>query len=347
MSLQLSSEQRQIVESTAPAIVVTAGAGAGKTEVIANRVEHLISASEGEPYRILAVSYTVKAALELEERLRARVHDFRRVDAETIHSFAHRLIRQHGTWEDLPAEPEVLDRDEDRVELLTMWLSDVGEQIDGAEARRLLADIDLGRATRTEAPYLAEYREALSARQALDFPAMLEVAARLLEREWLRDQLAEVYRHLIVDEAQNLTAAQYELISLILGEPPSPISSMFVGDAKQSIVQFAGADPGLMNRYEHEFSAERMVLTQNFRSAAAIVRLTERVAASLSESVTSEITSAVEGLVAVHEYSDEESEGRATAEWVNDLLENGLPREAVVHGEDPYLSPESIGRMSR
>ncbi len=347
MPIPLSPEQRRIVESTAPAIVVSAGAGAGKTEVIANRVEDLISTSEGETYRILALSYTVKAALELEERLRARVHDFRRVDAETIHSFAHRLIRQHGTWENLPAEPEVLDRDEDRVELLTTWLRDLGEYVESRQARQLLADIDLGRATLTDAPYLTEYRDALAVRQALDFPEMLEVAARLLQRDWLREQIAEVYRHLIVDEAQNLTAAQYRLLTMILGDRPSAVDSMFVGDEKQSIVQFAGADPRLMTRYEVEFGAERVDLTQNFRSAAAIVELTDRVAAQLNAAASSAIVSAAEGQVDVHHYSDEHSEGRATAEWALDLLENGLPLEALFDGEDPYVRPEEIGVLCR
>ena len=105
----LSDDQLRAVQSDSSAVVVVAGAGSGKTEVLAHRVERLLMASQDEGYRILAVSYTVKAADELRDRLAARLGDaHRRVDADTIHGFAHGLLRQHGTRIGLPIEPEVI-----------------------------------------------------------------------------------------------------------------------------------------------------------------------------------------------------------------------------------------------
>jgi DNA helicase-2/ATP-dependent DNA helicase PcrA len=344
---QLSEDQLRAVMSQARVLVVTAGAGSGKTEVIANRVERIIEESPDEQFRVLAVTYTVKAADELEERLRARVGDSRRVDAETIHSFAHRLIRQHGTWEGLPAEPEVLDRDEDRVELLVTWLTDLGIGVGPNDGMGLLQAIDLARARNGEAVYLSEYRDALASRGCLDYPAMLEVAARLVARGWVRDQLSELYRHLVVDEAQNLSPAQYRFLTGVLGDPPPRVAAMFVGDEKQSIVQFAGADPTLIKVFERDYSAERIRLTRNFRSSAAILHVGALVAAELGDETRDSVVSAAPGQVTVDVFADEREEGKATAAWAATLVEEGLPVAALVDGESRFVSPEEIAVLSR
>ncbi len=109
MAPELSPEQLQAVNAVGSAIVVTASAGSGKTEVVARRVERLLDESPNEPFRVLALSYTVKAADELRDRLAHRLGDARRVDTDTIHAFAHNIIRQHGTWAALPPEPELVE----------------------------------------------------------------------------------------------------------------------------------------------------------------------------------------------------------------------------------------------
>jgi len=100
--------------------VVTASAGSGKTEVVARRVERILADAMFGTVRVLALSYAVKAAEELSQRFDRRLGDAGRgVDTETLHGFAHELLRKHGTWIGLPAEPEVLTRDP--------WLSGWGE----------------------------------------------------------------------------------------------------------------------------------------------------------------------------------------------------------------------------
>lgn len=347
MLLELSPEQRQAVDVDGGALVVTASAGSGKTEVVARRVERLLDESRGELFRVLALSYTVKAADELRARLVGRLGDTRRVETETIHAFAHNLIRQHGTWEGLPLEPEVLYRDEDRVDLLMTWLENRGTFLDPAEGESALQEIDLARARCREARYLSDYVNALEERGALDYPAMLDVACRLLENEWLRSQLRQTYRHLIVDEAQNLTLAQYRLLVAILGPPPSPINAMMVGDEKQSIVQFAGADPSLITKFKRDYGAQHIVLRQNFRSATALAGLANTITTELGEGTRLAIASAAAGAVDFVEFGTEKEEGVATANWITDLLDGGLPQQALAAGESPVVRSEEIAVLAR
>lgn len=347
MDLELSPEQRQAVETDGSAVVVTASAGSGKTEVVARRVERILADAPGEAFRVLALSYTVKAADELRDRLASRLGAQRRVETETIHAFAHNLIRQHGTWAGLPPDPEVLFRDEDRVELLAGWLEDLGIFIEPEEARSAVQAVDLARAKCEDATYLSEYREALAARGAIDYPGMLDIACQLLENKWLQVQLSQIYRYVIIDEAQNLTPAQYRLLTALLGPPPSTINAMFVGDEKQSIVQFAGADPSLINRFRDEYQADQVSLTKNFRSATAIAAAADAITAKLGKSAPLTVATAALGLIEFEVSATEEDEGIATAQWVAGLISDGLPSEALAPGESPALQPEKVAVLAR
>jgi DNA helicase-2/ATP-dependent DNA helicase PcrA len=115
---------------------------------------------------------------------------------------------------------------------------------------------------------------------------MLSRAIELLQLPSARRQLVRLYGHVIVDEAQNLTRAQYELLTALIGSPDGRadhLPAMVVGDEKQSIVSFAGADPTLMLRFEHDYRATRFKLSQNFRSAASIAAIGDSVAQHLAQ----------------------------------------------------------------
>ncbi len=350
---QLSAEQKSAVESRASALVVAASAGSGKTEVVARRVERILTDSLDESFKVLALSYTLKAADEISERMRRRLGGLQsRVDANTIHGFAHSLLRQYGTRIGLPVEPEVLTRQEDKAELLAQWLLGEGSQIP-SDFGGVFDQLDVARARLKDAPYKAEWGAALSSSGAVDYAEMLTRAEELLSLKSARRQLAQLYGHVIVDEAQNLTPAQYSLLVALVGDPfgdGTTVPLMLVGDDKQSIVGFAGADPGLMSRFEREYGAERIELTQNFRSAQAIVELGETVAMSLSPGQTqvdAVTTYAAAGSVDAITTSDEESEGRAIARWVQSFLEDGISPTALAPGEAATVRPEEIAVLAR
>ena len=353
LAYELSPNQELAVKCTNRAIVVVASAGSGKTEVAASRVERLLTESAHESFRVLALSYTQKAAQELEGRFRERLGDMHaRADTDTIHGFAHALLRQYGTKIGLPVEPEVLTRNEDRAELLARWLVGEGRDVPN-DLAAVFSDLDLARAKLEDAPSKDEWNAALLSAGAIDYQSMLERATELLALRSARRQLSRLYAHVIVDEAQNLTRSQYELIAALVGPPSSDephVPVLLVGDDKQSIVSFAGADPGLIGRFESEYGATRFELTQNFRSAELIVSLADRVAQDLNRAADPNRTSlqyAAKGQVRFRSAPDESSEGHLVADWVVGLLDNGLPAEALAPGEPERILPEEIAVLGR
>jgi len=347
---QLSEEQQAAVQSNDRAIVVVASAGSGKTEVAARRVERLLTESPGESFRVLALSYTLKAAGELRERFQERLGALhKRVDTDTVHGFAHSLLRQHGTRIGLPVEPEVLVRDEDRAELLARWLVTEGRPVPD-DLVLVLQQLDVARARLTTSPLLDEWTAALESAGALDYSSMLERATELLELRSASRQLRRLYGHVIIDEAQNLTPAQYSLLTALIGPPDEAhVPAMVVGDDKQSIVSFAGADPKLISTFTMDYQASRFELQQNFRSAQAIVTVGDSVASQLGQSPTSVMrtTYAAPGLIEVHEAADEQAEGNLVAGWVARLLSEGLPSAALAPGESPIVRPNEVAVLAR
>jgi superfamily I DNA/RNA helicase len=344
----LSVEQLAAVGSDAPALVVVASAGSGKTEVVARRIQRLLLAKPEDGGRVLALTYTVKAADELRDRLNTRLGSLaRRVDSDTIHGFAHNLLRTHGTRVGLPLEPELLTRDEDRVELFRSWLSDRGDSED-EDLRGLLSGFDLARAKGGDADRLDEWCQALDDNGALDYPALLDKATELLAVASVRRQIRRLYTSIVVDEAQNLTKAQYDLIvSLASDDGEVFIPMMLVGDDKQSIVSFAGADPHLIGRFASEFTAERHELSTNFRSAAVLASAASKVASALDHRTGEEVAFAAPGMISIEALQSERDEGARVAAWAAGLLASGIPDEALGEGENSSLRPEDIAVLCR
>lgn len=348
----LSFEQQAAVASDEPTIAVIASAGSGKTEVVARRVQRLLQETDDEGYKVLALSYTKKAAEELRSRLDQRLGAAaKNVETDTVHGFAYGLVRQQGTKIGLPVEPELLVRDEDRTELFTRWLEAQGkpvpDDIDGE-----LRHLDLLRARNQTSPFLEEWEAALENASALDYPALLSAARKLLESKSTRRLLSRVYAHVVVDEAQNLTPSQYDLLSSLFGNPGSLSvqSAMMVGDDKQSIVSFAGADPRLIARFISDYGATVFNLTINYRSAEELSRLAHRVALAFGESASGPVAGrdhGARGSVLFKQASDELAEAEFVAGWVQSLLMEGMPLEALAEAEGSAVAPSDVAVLGR
>lgn len=346
LDVSLTPLQQKAIDSNAHAIVVLAGAGSGKTEVVARRVQRLLT-SQADVGRILALSYTNKAAEELGERLRERAGaDAERVTTETIHGFAHSLLRQHSTKIGLPIEPEILTRDEDRVELLNQWLSSEGLGTPTYPLDRL-RKVDLDRALLVDSEEATDWRRALASLPALDYPALLDAAFEVLGLKSVRKQLSRTYTHVVVDEAQNLTPAQYRLLTTMIGVPDEGPAMMLVGDDKQSIISFAGANPELINQFAHTYGAEIIHLRENFRSAAVISELAGIIASELGQDQPRMEPHAAPGQIKVTEGADETQEASRVGDWVQTLLDSGLPPNTVASGESTKIRAEDIAVLGR
>lgn len=344
----LSPEQQAAVDSNAQALVVVASAGSGKTEVVARRIQRLLLADPEGSGRVLALTYTVKAADELRARLDTRLGALaHRVVCETIHGFAHSLLRTHGTRIGLPLEPELLARDEDRVELFRSWLGDRGDA-EPEDLKSRLAGFDLARAKGERREGLDDWLQALDDNGALDYPALLARATDLLDVASARRQIRRLYTSIVVDEAQNLTKAQYDLVTRLGSDQGEVIiPTMLVGDDKQSIVSFAGADSHLIGTFAEAFAAERHELHTNFRSATVLATASSKVASALGHPVGEEAAFAAPGMIDVEALATEAEEGERVAAWVEGLLESGLPQAALSDEEHNSLRAEDIAVLSR
>lgn len=344
----LSDEQAQVVNADADALLVVASAGSGKTEVVARRVERLLTEAPTDDSRILALTYTVKAADELRERLDARLGVLaRRVESDTLHGFSHSLVRAYGTRLGLPPEPELLTRDEDRTEQFREWCEAQGRGApeDPRETFRLL---DLARARGEDNEMVRAWSDALSSVSALDYPALLIAAIDLLSLPTVRRQVRRLYSAVVVDEAQNLTPSQYDLIrALVMDEDGINIPTMLVGDDKQSIVSFAGADPRLLERFRSDFNATKVALTRNFRSAQILSETANRVARELGHEIASGSTFAAPGRLLTQKFAHEVAEAEGVAEWIRQLLADGLPPDALGPDESAFVRPEDIAVLAR
>jgi DNA helicase-2/ATP-dependent DNA helicase PcrA len=363
----LTSEQTAIVDKGDGSFLVIAPPGSGKTTVLTDRVLRL-AATENAEFRVLALTFTNKAAANIVTRLHETPGaDLRRVTSQTIHGFCHDLLRHYGQLIGLP-EFTIYDGDEDRVAVLREGLQRERLSVINKDRplRGLLASI--GRLKRdlippNEAPKTIEeagvpldaayeaYDTMLRRYGALDFDDLLFYAYRLLAAEPQVGQLyRNIFRYVLVDEAQDTSLAQYEILRTVFCAVDHR-NVMLVADADQSIFQFTGADVEHLLRFEREFTAERCGLTQNFRSSGSIVDAANKLIEHNPDRLTSgaEMTSAVlaPGLVLASSYGSAAEEATAAVNHVAELIERGLPRKALYADENPTVTPEQICILGR
>jgi ATP-dependent DNA helicase UvrD/PcrA len=263
----LDSEQRAAAEIVDGPLLVVAGPGTGKTHTLTHRLAHLVSERGAPPAHCLAVTFSRRAATEVEERLAALVPGAAdRLLVTTFHGLGLALLREDAG---LARGCRVAAPDE-RTEIARELFD-----LSPAKADRLLEEI--GRARRASVPVqpeLAErtalYAEALERRNLLDFDdLLLKPLALLRERPDLAARYRERFRWISIDEYQDVDALQYALIRL-LAPPQGNLCA--IGDPDQSIYGFRGADVGFFLRFREDYPGARVVhLSRNYRSTATLV----------------------------------------------------------------------------
>lgn len=281
----LNPAQREAVTSPAPAQLVLAGAGSGKTRVLVHRIAWLLRVEGISPHGILAVTFTNKAANEM----RGRIEELLSLPTQglwvgTFHSIAHRLLRRHAREARLPDTFQILDSD-DQYRLLRRLMKTLELDESRWPPRQaqwyINAHKEEGRRARhlpeTNHPferqmlrlYLA-YEEACERAGLVDFAELL-----LRTHEMLRDTPAllahyqERFQHVLVDEFQDTNRIQYAWLRLLT----QPRENLFVvGDDDQSIYSWRGAEIENLNKFQHDYPKHRLVrLEQNYRSTGNIL----------------------------------------------------------------------------
>jgi DNA helicase-2/ATP-dependent DNA helicase PcrA len=366
----LTEQQKALAEAADGAYLVVAPPGSGKTEVLVQRVIHLLRSSPGETFRILALTFTNKAAESLRARvLQAAGGEEWRVFAGTFHAFCLELLQTYGEPVGVTAQTTIMESDDDRIDVLQKALDDSGYDVEGMTLetwRRVLTEIDRlkwtlvpadaapdrvvsGTTITLRAAYSA-YEELLQSYGAIDFSGMLLRANTLLAQEpWVVEHYQSIYRYVVVDEAQDLNFAQYELLKRLLAVPKPNV--MFVGDRNQAIYRFAGASPKFLDAFVRDFGADEVALTTNFRSAQAIVEAANKLSSHIvhgTRQLRPMLSEAgAEGSVGAWEYPSEKDEAAGVAGWVTQLLKEGLATEWLHQDEDSHVSPEDICILGR
>lgn len=361
--LTLTAEQHAAVVDTHRRLLLIAPAGSGKTEVLARRIERILAESAGEAFRVLAVTFTVKAAEELKTRIRSTSPEQAwRVDCETVHGFALNTLLRYGLPVGVQADVVVYADDVDRRALLIEYVTSLGVPHATASAvvPRVIAEFDSSRTNRPREPLPATpyedlgadlpelfsaYSTALEAARGIDFPGMLVKLSELLEVDtWVLANFRRTYRHVVVDEAQDLTRAQAMVLRQLVGEE---VDLFAVADDRQAINGFAG---GAFENAEWLTSSSRRVirLADNFRCARSVVTAAERLTAAMqSPPRPVRADGAPEGSIVVKSALSPAQEASDVADWVQGLLARGLDATTIAAGEDQTVEHEDVAVVAR
>ena len=282
---QLNPEQRQAVLHTDGPLLILAGAGSGKTRVIASRAAYLIAEGHAEPDRLLAVTFTNKAAEEMRGRVERLVDTGdRRLWISTFHALCARVLRREGGV-GLTRDFVIYDSS-DQLAVVRQILRDLDIDDKLLPPRQALSAISRAKNQMVPPGELQQeswsargelvvkvyegYRRALGRANALDFDDLLLRTKELLETAApVRRRYAERFRFVMVDEYQDTNVPQYRLIRLLTDEHRN---LCVVGDPDQSIYKWRGADLRNILDFERDFPDATVVrLERNYRSTQVIL----------------------------------------------------------------------------
>ena len=298
----LNPQQKAAVSAPDGQVLVLAGPGSGKTRVLTQRAAFLIRERGVDPYRLLAVTFTNRAAREMQERLqRSLGSTLDGLWLGTFHAICARILRREADVMPFTRDFVIMDAD-DQKSLVKMALKEFNLDDKLYPPASLHAAISNAKNNLTQAQdfvagnYREEivrrvferYEQMLRASNALDFDDLLLYAVRLLqENDDVREKYARRFYHVLVDEFQDTNMAQYELLQLL----SSHYQNIFVvGDEDQSIYRWRGADYRNVLRFQKDYPKHSVfLLEQNYRSTqnvldaarAVIDRNTQRTPKSL------------------------------------------------------------------
>jgi Superfamily I DNA and RNA helicases len=282
----LNPEQQAAVVNTDGPLLILAGAGSGKTRVIAHRIAYLVSQGLSEPDRILAVTFTNKAAEEMRLRVEALLGvDCRQMWVSTFHALCARLLRREAPHIGLSRDFVIYDST-DQLTVVKQALKSLGIDDGVTQPRAALSRISHAK-NRMEGPAVFSnatwnpreqqiakvyelYTKALKDANALDFDDLLLKTVELFEQsEQVRERYSRKFRYLMVDEYQDTNRPQYLLIQRLAA---AHRNLCVVGDPDQSIYKWRGADLRNILDFENDFPEARIVkLERNYRSTQVIL----------------------------------------------------------------------------
>jgi len=341
--------------------LVHAPPGSGKTQVLTHRIIRLLQEEPEGTFRILGLTFTTKAAETLRHRVRSAIGDqANRVHARNFHSFCLDALRHYGHFVDFPSDTTVYDSDSDRLDVLARAMDEAGLGVpDRKELRGVLERIGVAkRALRepeslTSDPKLSEayaaYDMVLRRYHACDFDDLLWLTWKMMvEKPKVARHYRRLYRYIMVDEAQDTSRAQYEILKAVCGDDHRNV--MLVADSDQFIYRFAGASDKWLEAFMEDFDAQRHNLIENFRCAQAVTDAANKLVEHKPKAVSRVVMSPAKpapGSVQAVSYADEDAEAEGVVEWVQGLLRDGLDPSTLYGDESPKITPNDVCILCR
>ena len=286
----LSDVQRQAARHDDGALLVLAGPGSGKTQVLATRIARLLHEAPDEPFRVLALTFTNRAADEMRERIERMAPEAEhRLSIGTFHSFSADVLRQYGQHLGIKTDFRIYSTDEDRGEIASRAIASEARSSGGLEAQHasFLELVDRAKAKLIPSEGIAErfgnaeqgakfeisyaaYDAALKEANVLDFNSLVSNAHQLFVRfPTLARRYRSAYRYWCVDEFQDTNLAQYGLLKAMAGDEFRNVFA--VADDDQIIYQWNGADYSRLDQFQADFGAALLQIPTNFRCPPEVV----------------------------------------------------------------------------
>jgi DNA helicase II / ATP-dependent DNA helicase PcrA len=335
----LNAQQRAAVTIPTGPVLVLAGPGSGKTRVLTHRIAWMLSEMRISPWHVLAVTFTNKAAREMNHRLGTMLGETssRAMALGTFHAICARILRQEAKHLGLSPNYAIFDTD-DQMTVMKKVVADMGLDDKRYRPRALLNAVSTAKnellqpaeyPVRTYydeivARAYATYQEALRKSDGLDFDDLLMETARLLQTN---AQVLSIYRnryqHILVDEFQDTNVAQYVILKQLALEQRS---LYVVADEDQSIYSWRGADYRNIMRLRDDFpELQQFLLEENYRSTQIILDGAQAIIASNPDRTPKHLFTVKSGgyPVLLHEAYDEQEEADYVSRETNRLLRTG------------------------
>jgi len=283
----LNSEQKKAASKVEGPVLILAGAGSGKTRTVTYRIAHMVKEKEISPYKILAVTFTNKAAREMRERVETLIgEDSKRVMVSTFHAFGVRLLRMYGVELGYNSNFNIYDGDDQKrlIKNIMKELVITDKSITPARIASIISRLKEDGITpeeyekdsrgflesyKTVSSVYKKYNSGLKNNNAMDFADIIVNTNRLMDIQKIREKVQDRYQYVMVDEYQDTNNIQYQIINKIAEKYKN---ICVVGDEDQSIYGFRGANIQNILDFEKDYPEAFVIkLEQNYRSTAHIL----------------------------------------------------------------------------
>ncbi len=353
----LNKKQLEAVTSVDSHVRIVAGAGSGKTRVVTTRIAYLIEEIGILPHRILAITFTNKAANEMKERVSSIMNCGNSgVKVSTIHSLCVRILREDIRHLNYPQNFTILDSDDQKTILKTIYkqldlnIKDISlNQSLGYISNNKCAFVGVEEAqalanTYTSEVYKAQiydlYTQKLKEMYALDFDDLILFVHNLFEHnEEVRRKWQNRFDYIHVDEFQDVDVIQYGIIKNLVKEDTK---LCVVGDPDQTIYTWRGADVDIIMNFETDFNTSKsIVLNENYRSTPSILQGANSLIKNNTYRIDKDLYTNNKGSEKITHYlaNDENDESIWIAKKIKQLHNEGLPyKDVAILYRSNYLS---------